>query len=48
MEGSIFFILSLLFLSILGLPAIIPDFTGRLHFGMEKLGPDLGLFERRH
>jgi len=36
MEGSIFSILPLLFLLILGLPAIVPDFTGRLHFGMEK------------
>ena len=37
MEGSIFSILPLLLLIFLGLPAIIPNFTGRLHLGLEKL-----------
>ena len=32
MEGSIFSILPLLFLIILGLPAMIPNFTGKLQF----------------
>ena len=36
MEGSIFSILPLLFLIILGLPAMIPNFTGKLQFAGEK------------
>ena len=36
MEGSIFLILPLSFLIILGLPAIVPNFTGRLHLDLEK------------
>ena len=36
MEGSIFSILPLLFLIILGLPAIIPNFTGKLQFAGGK------------
>ena len=36
MEGSIFSILPLLFLIILGLPAMIPNFTGKLKFAGEK------------
>jgi hypothetical protein len=42
MEGSIFLILPLLLLIFLGLPAIVPNFTGRLHLGMEKLVQFLG------
>ena len=37
MEGSIFSILPLLFLIFLCLPAIVPNFTGRLHLVLEKL-----------
>ena len=36
MEGSIFSILPLLFLIILGLPAMIPNFTGKLQFAGEN------------
>ena len=36
MEGSIFSILPLLFLIILGLPAMIPNFTGKLQFAGGK------------
>ena len=37
MEGSVFSILPLLFLIFLCLPAIVPNFTGRLHLVLEKL-----------
>ena len=37
MEGSIVSIFPLLLVMFLGLPAIIPNFTGRLHLGLEKL-----------
>ena len=36
MEGSIFSILPLLFLIFLGLPAMIPNFTGKLQFAGGK------------
>ena len=37
MEWSIFSILPLLLLIFLGLPAMVPNFTGRLHLVLEKL-----------
>ena len=47
MEGSIFSILPLLFLIILGLPAMIPNFTGKLQFAGEKSVWIWGLLARQ-
>ena len=48
MEGSIFSILPLLFLIILGLPAMIPNFTGKLQFVGEKSVWIWGLLARKY
>jgi hypothetical protein len=42
-EGSIFSILPLFLLIFFRLPAIVPNFTGRLHLGMETLVQFSGL-----
>ena len=47
MEGSIFSILPLIFLIILGLPAMIPNFTGKLQFVGEKSVWIWGLLARK-
>ena len=47
MEGSIFSILPLLFLIILGLPAMIPNFAGKLQFAGEKSVWSWGLLARQ-
>ena len=47
MEGSIFSILPLLFLIILGLPAMVPNFTGKLRFAGGKSVWIWGLLARQ-